>query len=84
MTSFRSLGCLVVISFAALSVSAQQITGSIRGTVTEASGAVVQAFTTGATLGVVTSLVGAITGAADTARPPCCTTQAPQRVRNAG
>jgi outer membrane receptor protein involved in Fe transport len=42
MISRRSLACLLLTVFAGLEVGAQQITGSIRGTVVDPSGAVVQ------------------------------------------
>src|SRR6202158_4539439 len=42
MMSRRSLACLLLTVFAGLEVVAQQITGSIRGTVVDPSGAVVQ------------------------------------------
>jgi outer membrane receptor protein involved in Fe transport len=42
MISRRALACLLLIAFAGLEVWAQQITGSIRGTVVDPSGAVVQ------------------------------------------
>ena len=42
MISRRSLACALLTVFAALNVGAQQITGSIRGTVIDPSGAVVQ------------------------------------------
>ena len=42
MISRRSLACVLVTVFAGLEVGAQQITGSIRGTVVDPSGAVVQ------------------------------------------
>ena len=40
--SLKNLACLFFLAFLATAVSAQQITGSIRGTVSDASGAVVQ------------------------------------------
>src|ERR1700675_1737488 len=42
MTSRRSLACLLLTVFAGLEVVAQQITGSLRGTVVDPSGAVVE------------------------------------------
>src|ERR1700682_2957171 len=42
MISRRSLVCVLLTVFAGLEVGAQQITGSIRGTVVDPSGAVVQ------------------------------------------
>jgi len=42
MISRRSLACVLLTAFASLEVAAQQITGSIRGTVIDPSGAVVQ------------------------------------------
>ena len=42
MMSRRSLACLLLTVFAGLEVVAQQITGSLRGTVVDPSGAVVQ------------------------------------------
>ena len=42
MISHRSLACLLLTVFAGLEVVAQQITGSLRGTVVDPSGAVVQ------------------------------------------
>ena len=42
MISRRSLACLLLTVFAGLEVVAQQITGSLRGTVVDPSGAVVQ------------------------------------------
>jgi hypothetical protein len=48
MISRRSLVCVVLTVFAGLEVGAQQITGNIRGTVTDPSGAVVQSATVSA------------------------------------
>ena len=45
MNSFRSLICVLVTIIAGLNVSAQQITGSIRGAISDPSGAVVEAAT---------------------------------------
>jgi hypothetical protein len=45
MTTLRNLSCALLTVFASLNVTAQQITGSIRGTVLDPSGAVVQAAT---------------------------------------
>src|SRR5579863_3025635 len=42
MFKFRNLACVVAMVLAAFTVSAQQITGSIRGTVTDPSGAIMQ------------------------------------------
>ena len=43
MHRFRSLVCVLVTIIAGLNASAQQITGSIRGTISDPSGAVVRA-----------------------------------------
>ena len=66
MVRFRSLVCLLAIAIAGVSVDAQQITGSIRGTVVDPSGAVVSGATvaarqteTGLTRTAVTDRVGA-------------------------
>ncbi len=66
MVRFRSLVCLLAIVIAGVSVDAQQITGSIRGTVVDPSGAVVSGATvaarqteTGLTRTAVTDRVGA-------------------------
>ena len=48
MVRFRSLVCLLAILGAGLGAGAQQITGSIRGTVQDPSGAVVQGATVSA------------------------------------
>src|SRR5450755_2587504 len=42
MISFRSVLCVLLTMLVSLEISAQQITGSIRGTVVDPSGAVVQ------------------------------------------
>src|SRR5271155_3665044 len=48
MIARMGLACLLLASFAGVEVAAQQITGSIRGTVTDPSGAVVQSATVSA------------------------------------
>ena len=48
MVRFRSLVCLLAVVIAGFSVEAQQITGSIRGTVVDPSGAVVSGATVSA------------------------------------
>jgi outer membrane receptor protein involved in Fe transport len=48
MISLRNVICVLLITLASLGASAQQITGSIRGTVVDPSGAVVQAATVSA------------------------------------
>jgi len=42
MIGFRGVACLLLTTLASVGLSAQQITGSIRGTVVDPSGAVVQ------------------------------------------
>ena len=48
MVRFRSVVCLLAIVIAGVNAGAQQITGSIRGTVLDPSGAVVQGATVSA------------------------------------
>ena len=48
MSNLRKVLCLLVTLLAGWSANAQQITGSIRGTVTDPSGAVVQGATVSA------------------------------------